>query len=192
MTTFFVHLSLPVKAFFKKHRKSSGKIRHLSEFSAKDPLHTSRKQIYMQALQQLHCKCSGIFKISSILFIFCPLHYYHLIQYCCYYPLLLSLLLFCFPLISLTSQIICKNVGMFVDIFYFYRKISNILFNKLIKSNQTALHKDWEIKETVTKLIPFRNIEKPFLSRSFCQQKQAYPKHIYYADTGLSHLGEDF
>ena len=54
------------------------------------------------------------------------------------------------------------------------------------------IHKDWEIKETVTKLIPFRNIEKPFLSRSFCQQKQAYPKHIYYADTGLSHLGEDF
>ena len=66
MTTFYIHLSLPLKAFFKKHRKDSGKIRHLSELSAKDPLHTSRKQMYMQVLQQLHCKCSGIFKISSI------------------------------------------------------------------------------------------------------------------------------
>lgn len=85
---------------------------------------------------------------------------------------------------------------MFVDIFYFYRKISNILFNKLIKSNQTALHKDWEIKETGTKLIPFRNkvniIEKTFLSRNFCQQKQAYQKHVYYMTLGYHTLVKIF
>lgn len=132
-------------------------------------------------VQQLHCKCSGIFKPSSILFIFCPLHHCHRTQHCCYYPLLLSLLLFCFPsLISLTSQIICKNVGMFVDIFYLYRKISNILHKKLIKSTQTALHKVWELKETVTKLIPFRNkvniIQKLFLSEEFLPAKTGISK----------------
>lgn len=86
--------------------------------------------------------------LSSIVFIFCPLCHCHLFQHCCYYSLLLSFLLFHFPsLISLTSHIICENVGLFIDIFYFYRKIPNILSKKLIKSNQTALHKDWEIKE---------------------------------------------
>lgn len=63
---------------------------------------------------------------------------------------------------------------MFADIFYFYRKISNILSKKLIKSNQTALHKDWEIKETVTKLISLRN--KRFLSEEFLPAKTGISK----------------
>lgn len=143
----------------------------------------------MQGLQLLHCKCSRILKISSILFILCPLHRCHLIQHCCYYPLLLSLLLFCFrSLISPTSQIICENVGMW-NVSTFIGKFPIFFLRNWLKSNQTALHKDWEIKETMTKLISFRNL---FWVRNFCQQKQAYQKHVYYTDIGLSHLGEDF
>lgn len=69
---------------------------------------------------------------------------------------------------------------MSVDIFYLYRKISNILHKKLIKSNQTALHKVWELKETVTKLIPFRNkvsiTQKLFLSEEFLPAKTGISK----------------
>ena len=134
----------------------------------------------MQGLQQLHCKCSRILKTSSILFIFCPLHHCHLIQHCCYYPLLLSLLLFCFrSLISPTSQIICENVGMFADIFYFYRKISKFFLRNWLKSNQTALHRLGNKRNNdKVSIIQKQSVilQKPFLSEEFLPAKTEISK----------------
>lgn len=126
MTTFFVHLSLPFKTFFKQHREGSGKNQTSFRTLCRRPSpHIQITDIYARTTTTT-LQMQQNFKNFKY-----PLYFLPITSLSSYSTLLLlssatffASLLLSFFNFSNFSHYICENVGMFADIFYFYRKIS--------------------------------------------------------------------